>query len=207
MNVTRRNFMLKVGIGAMSGVGLLGATKSARAESCPRVNGSGSYRLGPYDPVKTGDDPVFLITDLGFDETMVFCKVTTNFAAFRFPTAKMGVIELGAYSFAMEMESVSMDPPTIKNEVGSDGPVASFNGVLRSETRIFSGGKLNVFTEDRIGFGCTATQLNSGAKADVSKNNFEMVVRFNPAKEQAAIFGEQPKFCGQLIKGNIIVVA
>jgi hypothetical protein len=100
-----------------------------------------------------------------------------------------------------------MDPPTIKNELNTDGPAASFSGVLRSETRIFRGGKLNVYAEEGIAFGCNATQLSAGAKTDVTKNNFEMVVRFNPAKEQATIFGEQVTFSGRLTVGNIVVVA
>src|SRR5262245_23123930 len=116
MKTTRRTFLAKLGIGAVATAGLVTANSPVRASSvCQRVNGSGSYKLGPFDAAKAGDDPVYLITDLGFDESMVFCKVTTNFAAFRFPTKRIGVIEIGAHSFAMEMESVSMDRPKIED--------------------------------------------------------------------------------------------
>ena len=93
MNFTRRNFLTRFGIGALT-TGLITTGIPVRADNCQtqRVNGVGSSRLGPFDPVKKGNDPVYLLSDLGFDETLVFCKVTTNFAAFIFPTVRMGII-------------------------------------------------------------------------------------------------------------------
>jgi hypothetical protein len=34
-----------------------------------------------------------------------------------------------------------------------------------------------------------------------------MTMQFNPLKEHAAIFGDNPTFAGKLTQGNIVVVA
>lgn len=190
----------------MSLSSLLLAGGSAGAQTaCRRVNGSGSYGLGPFEPLRSGDEPVFLVTDLGFDETMVFCKVATNHAPFRFPTAGMGVVELGAHQFFMDMQSLRIDSLAVLE--GADGPEAVYDGVLRSETRLFSGDRMQRFVEENVSFGCRAVHI-SGAPASVrvTRTNFSMTARFDPAKEHAAIFGREATFAGLLERGNIMVV-
>ena len=179
MITNRRNFLTKVGVCVLAADGVLRGTPAKAA--CQRANGAGSYQLGPFDPVLDGDKPVYLIADLGFDETIIFCKVTTNFAAFRFPTARMGTIDLGAHEFFMEMRSISIDSMAI--DTGTDGPHVHFKGALRSETRVFSGDKQKIFVEDHLAFSCDATLLSSGASINVSKTNFSMTVHFDPSKE------------------------
>ena len=169
------------------------------------MNGVGSSRLGPFDPVKKGDDPVYLLSDLGFDETLVFCKVTTNFAAFKFPTVRMGVINFEPHEFYMDMRSVSIDSMSVVQ--GKDGPEVNYKGILRSETRVFSGEKMKVFIEEHASFGCTAAMAKEIECAKASKNYFSMTARFDRTKEQAAIFGAQVTFAGHLTDGNIIIVA
>src|SRR5262245_53396196 len=121
MNFSRRTFMTRLGL--LASATFLMRPALTRAADCQRASGSGSYALGPFEPVTAGDEPAYLITDLGFDETMIFCKVTTNFAPFKFPTARLGVIDLSAHEFFMDMQSESIDSLTV--EEGSDGPVAS----------------------------------------------------------------------------------
>ena len=204
MNKTsRRSFMAKIGVGTLAAAGVLAVGAPARA-ACQRANGAGSYQLGPFAPVLDGDKPVYLVADWGFDETMAFCKVTTNFAPFRFPTARLGTIDLDAHEFYMEMRSESIDTVTFDN--GPDGPHVNLAGALRSETRVFSGDKQKTFIEDHLTFGCDATLLSADASVDVSKTNFSMIVRFNPSKEHAALFGSVATFSGRLTQGNIIVV-
>jgi hypothetical protein len=203
MNITRRNFLTRFGKGTVASASLFVAHATVAA-ACQRVNGAGSSQLGPFEPVKAGDDPVYLTTDLGFDETMVFCKVTTNFAAFKFPTAQMGVIEFGAHEFFMEMRSVSID--SLRVEEGANGPQALFSGIMRSETRVFSGDRMKIFIEDHVSFGCRTRMGEATGSAQASKNYFSMTARYNPVKEHAAIFGEQVTFAGDLAQGNIIII-
>lgn len=203
MSFSRRSFLKRLGVTGFTAGMFAGQIRAQ--ETCQRVNGSGSYALGPFEPLDVDADPVFLITDLGFDETMLFCKVTTNFAPFRFPTARLGVIEFGAHEFYMDMQSESIEALTI--EQGNDGLVANFTGVLRSETRVFSGARLRTYTEDHIAFGCLASQLSPAARIEISKSNFSMTARFDPNGEHAAIFGDQATFAGRLSQGNIIVNA
>jgi hypothetical protein len=204
MNITRRNFLTKFGIGALATAGLFAQATVAQT-TCSRVSGAGSNNLGPFEPVRAGADPVFLIADMGFDETFVFCKVTTNFAPFKFQTARLGIIDFGAHEFFMDMHSVSIDSLTV--EEGSAGPVANYTGILRSETRVFSGEKLRTYVEEHVAFGCLATQLNETASIEISRTNFVMTARFDPAKEHAAIFGDQATFAGRISRGNIVIVA
>ena len=122
MNLTRHNFLTKFGIGTLTTTGLVAVGMPVSANNCKtqRVNGIGSSRLGPFYPVKKGDDPVYRLSDLGFDETLVFCKVTTNFDAFKFPTVRMGTIDFAPHEFYMDMRSVTVDSMIIVQ--GSDGP-------------------------------------------------------------------------------------
>src|SRR5262249_7818013 len=111
MNVTRRSFLTRFGFGTLAAAGVLATSVPVRA-ACQRVSGAGSYQLGPYNPLENGAEPVYLSTELGFDETMVFCKIVTNFAGFHFPTARMGTVAIGAHEFHMEMRSTSISKMT-----------------------------------------------------------------------------------------------
>lgn len=204
MSATRRHFLKQVGGGLLAAGGLLALPRSARAE-CQRVSGAGSYRLGPFDPAQPSDEMVYLVTDLGFDETMVYCKVTTNFAPFRFVTAKMGTVLLDAHEFFMDMRSIRID--SLEVVQSEDGPRAVYQGSLRVETRLFSGSKMKTFVEDKVRFGCHAIKFGAKASIDISKNNFSMTANFDPSKEHASIFGEQATFAGHVTQGSIIVVA
>src|SRR6185436_19370342 len=115
---------------------------------------------------------VYLLSDLGFDETLVFCKLTTNFAAFKFPTVRMGVIDFAPHEFYMDMRSVSIDSMVINQ--GSNGPEVNYKGILRSETRVFSGDRMKIFVEDHASFGCTAAMARETEGARVSGNYFSM---------------------------------
>src|SRR5262249_10189275 len=145
------------------------------------------------------------LADLGFDETMVYCKITTNFSTFRFPTATMGTLTLDAHEFYMEMRSIRITSVDIVQS--TDGPQATFEGVLRSETRLFSGSRKRTFVEEQVRFGCRAVKLGPGASVEVSNDNFSMTANFDPQKEHARIFGQKATFSGHLTQGNIIVVA
>jgi hypothetical protein len=136
---------------------------------------------------------------------MVFCKITTNFAGLRFATSRMGLVEIPAHEFYMSMESVSISSMTVEDS--ASGPVASFGGILRTETRLFSGDRQRTFIEDSVPFGCEAVGGGQGANIEISATNFSMTAQFNPLKEHAAIFGEKPTFAGRLTQGNIVVVA
>src|SRR5260221_280455 len=82
MRLARRKFLTLSAVGGLL-AGLSFTPKSAMGlATCRRVSGSGSYNIGPFESVVNGAKPVYLVTDLGFDETMVYCKVTTNFDAF-----------------------------------------------------------------------------------------------------------------------------
>ncbi len=89
MSVSRRRFLKRAGTGLVTTAGVLALPRSAHAATGGRrISGSGSYDLGPFDHRDDPDNPdnkVPLTTDLGFDETMVYCKVTTNFEPFIFP--------------------------------------------------------------------------------------------------------------------------
>ena len=203
MSTPRRTFISQFGFGLLASSSLL--LKNPRVQAaCQRVSGVGSSRLGPFDPVKEGNSPVYLLSDLGFDETLVFCKVTTNFEAFKFPTLRMGVIDFAPHEFYMDMRSVSIDSMVINQ--GSNGPEVNYKGVLRSETRVFSGDRMKVFVEDHASFGCTAAMARETEGARVSGNYFSMTARFDRTKEQAAIFGAQVTFAGRLTEGHIVII-
>ena len=204
MNISRRRFFRQAGVGALATASLLTFGSPVRA-SCQRVSGAGSYELGPFDPVKEGGDPVFIVADLGFDETMVFCKITTNFEPLRFP-AKKGVIELGAHEFYMDMKSIRITSMEISQ--GTDGPIAKYAGTLRSETRMrpFNGANMKTMIEEEVLFGCDVIELGPDASIEISKNNFSMTAHFNPRQEHAAIFGETATFAGRITQGNIVVI-
>ena len=136
MSVSRRGFLKHAGTGLVTTAGVLALPGSASAASHGmRVSGSGSYALGPFTH---GDDPnreAYLITDLGFDETMVYCKVTTNFEPLIFPTAELGHVPLAAHTFFMDMQSTRIDSLVVQD--GPDGlPRAIYTGVMSSETRV-----------------------------------------------------------------------
>jgi hypothetical protein len=204
MNTTRRRFLKQAGVGVLATGGLLARSTQAQAANT-RANGSGWYLLGPFDHALEQGKKVFLTSDFGFDETMAFCKIGTNYEPLLFPTAKLGVVKLGAHELFMEMRSLRIEKFEIK--VSKDGPQATFSGTLRSETRLFSGEKTKTIIEEDIDYGCDAYVLGPQAEGQVTKTNFSMNVHFDPQKEHAAIFGEQPTFAGHTIYGNIIVVA
>src|SRR5215467_10127603 len=108
MNTTRRRFLKHAGIGVLAAGGLFAASTPTRASS-QHANGSGWYMLGPFDHALEQGKKVFLTSDFGFDETMAFCKVMTNYEPFLFPTAKLGIVQLGAHELFMEMRSVRID--------------------------------------------------------------------------------------------------
>lgn len=205
MSISRRRFFQQASVGALATASLLTFGSPAKA-SCQRVSGAGSYELGPFDPVKAGDDPVFIVADLGFDETMVFCKITTNFSPLLFP-AKKGIIQLGAHEFYMAMQSIRIS--SVEVSQGTDGPVAKYAGTLRSETRMrpFDGANMKTMVEEEVLFGCDVIQLGPDASVQISKNNFSMTAHFNPRGEHAAIFGETATFAGRITQGNIVVTA
>jgi hypothetical protein len=204
MRISRRIFLRHASVAALA-TGPLSAIGSAPPPSCQRVSGAGSYTLGPFDPLKDGDDPVFLVTDLGFDETMVFCTIRTN-APMLFQTAKQGLFELGANEFFMDMQSIRIASVTIQD--GADGPHAVFAGTLRSETRLpLLGGKPQTIVEEEVLFGCDVTEFGPEANIEASKTNFSMTAHFDPRKQHAAIFGQEPTFAGRLTRGNIVIIA
>ena len=204
MNISRRRFLQQTSVGVLATGGMLAMSVPVRAAN-QRANGSGWYSIGPFDHALEQGKQVFLTSDFGFDETMAFCKIMTNYEPFLFPSAKLGVVKLGAHEFFMEMRSTSIDKFAIS--LGSDGPQASFSGSLRSETRLFSGDKLKTIIEEDIDYGCDAYVLGPQAAAQITKTEFSMNVHFDPAKEHAAIFGERPTFAGHTTYGHIIVVA
>jgi hypothetical protein len=204
MSLARRDFLKGFGGGALLTLSLFAKDVPVRADGCERANGAGSYQVGPF-PALDNADSVYLDTELGFDETMVFCKVVTNFTAFRFPTATMGLIDFQPHEFSMDMRSVTIDSLVIKDNL--EGPVVNFAGVLRSETRVFSGDRMKTFIEDHVAFGCEAINLSQEASIQVSRKNFPMTAQFDPLKEHAAIFGDQATFAGRLTQGNIIIMA
>ncbi len=203
VHATRRDFLKRLGVGLVAGSGLVAVGTARAQEVCERVNGSGSYLLGPFDPVEPGMDPVYLVSDLGFDETMLFCKVSTNYQPFRFPTASMGVVEFGPHEFFMDMQSLVIE--RLQVEETDLGLTAVYKGAMRSETRIFSGDRAQTFVEESISFGCRARHGPVGDVA-VSEANFAMTAHFTPGKEHAAIFGEEVTFAGQVTTGNITVI-
>ena len=173
-----------------------------------RVSGSGSYALGPFPH---GDDPngqAYLITDLGFDETMVYCKVTTNFEPLIFPTAERGNVPLPAHTFFMDMQSTRIDSLEVQD--GPDGfPEAIYRGVMSSETRVGLHGDPNqmIFIEHEIAYDCVAEDDNAGTPVEVaiSKNVFSMKGYFSPEGGHHALFGPEFTFAGTLTSGNIVV--
>jgi hypothetical protein len=202
MFIARRRFLKGFGIAAFAPLTLF---TDEVPTSCRRANGAGSYALGPFQAVDPQGDPVFLMTDLGFDETMAYCKVTTNFAPFRFPTATMGTVDFGAHEFFMDMQSVSVN--MVEIEDSPDGPVLSMSGILRSETRLFSGSRTVTYIEENISFGCEAGNTRLDPSIEISPRNFVMTANFDPLGDHAAIFGANARFGGTLTQGNIIIVA
>ena len=198
MNVTRRKFLTGLGAGLLASSTMMPALGRT---TCQRISGFGSYLLGPFDPVVDGAEPVYLTTDLGFDESALFCKVSTNYAPFKFPTARLGVVEFDAYEFFMDMQSTSINSLTI--EETDMGYVANFQGILRSVTRLYNGDRAVEYVEEDISFGCLATEL--APRVSVSEENFSMMASFDPVKGQAAIFGPEATFAGRLTVGQITV--
>ncbi len=203
MRWTRRNFLRRLGLSAVTGGGLLMISGARAQQACGRINGAGSYLLGPFEATGAGAGEVFLVTDMGFDETMIFCKVSTNTQPFRFPTATMGVVEFAAHEFYMDMQSVRID--TVDIVSGSSGPEAILEGVLRSETRLFTGDARQSFVEEQAPFTLTARPHVFGIEG--SDINLSMTARFDSGKEHAAVFGEEVTFAGHVTQGSIIVVA
>ncbi len=202
MNTTRRRFLGQAGVGLLATGGLFAVQTKTRAAT-QRANGSGWYLIGPFDNALEPGKSVFLTSDFGFDETMAFCKVATNYDPLLFPTAKLGIVKLAAHEFFMEMRSVRIDKFEVT--VGSDGPQATFSGTLRSETRLFSGDKLKTIIEEDVDYGCDAYVLGPQAQAQITATNFSMTAHYDPTKDHAAIFGETATFAGHTVYGNIIV--
>ena len=209
MSVSRRGFLKHAGTGLATTAGVLAFPGSARAASHGmRVSGSGSYALGPFPH---GDDPngqAYLITDLGFDETMVYCKVTTNFEPLIFPTAERGNVPLPAHTFFMDMQSTRIDSLEVQD--GPDGlSKAIYRGVMSSETRVGLHGDPNqmIFIEHEIAYDCVAEDDNAGTPVEVaiSKNFFSMTGHFSPGGGHRALFGPMFTFKGTLTGGNIVI--
>jgi hypothetical protein len=173
---------------------------------CQRVSGAGSYRIGPFDPVEADGEPAYLVTDLGFDETMVFCKVTTNFQPFRFPTASMGTIAFQPHQFGMDMRSSLIS--SLKVEETERGLIAVYEGLMRSTTWVFNAeeGAMTEIVEDAIAFGCRAG-MSDESVIEITPHSFSMTAHFNPNLAHAAIFGEEAVFAGPLQQGSIVIVA
>ena len=209
MSVSRRGFLKHAGTGLVTTAGVLALPGSASAASHGmRVSGSGSYALGPFPH---GDDPngqAYLITDLGFDETMVYCKVTTNFEPLIFPTAELGSVPLPAHTFFMDMQSTRIDSLEVQD--GPDGlSKAIYRGVMSSETRVGLHGDPNqmIFIEHEIAYDCVAEDDNAGTPVEVaiSKNFFSMTGHFSPGGGHHMLFGPQFTFEGTLTGGNIVI--
>jgi hypothetical protein len=203
-STSRRRFLRQAGVGLVATGGLRAVNSRARAAD-QRANGSGWYLLGPFAHALDPGKSVFLTSDFGFDETMAFCKIATNYDPLLFPTAKLGVVKLGAHELFMEMRSSYIDKFEVT--MGANGPQATFSGGLRSETRLFSGDKLKTIIEEDIDYSCDAYVLGPQAQAQITATNFSMSVHFDPTKDHASIFGEQPTFAGHTVYGNIIVQA
>jgi len=202
MKATRRRFLEYLGMGALATGGVL-LNRVRAQDTCRRVSGGGSYLLGPYRGVGERAESVYLVTDLGFDETMLFCTVRTNYAAFQFPTATMAVVELNAHEFFMDMESVRINSVEVQDT--DDGLQAVYSGILRSQTRLFSGDKMQTIDEGHVVFGCYTTMLDPRSNVYVTGMNFSMTASFDPKGGHAAIFGEEATFAGHLMRGNIVI--
>ena len=212
MSVSRRRFLKRAGAGLVTTAGVLALPGSASAASGGRrISGSGSYDLGPFDhrdDPNNPDNKVPLTTDLGFDETMVYCKVTTNFEPFIFPAYNpaFGMVPVDAHSFFMDMQSTRIDRLDIVD--GPDGqPRAIYEGVMRSITRANVAGTLYEFDEQEIPYGCVADDDPFGTPAEVgiSKNSFSMTGYFDPAGGHHNLFGPEFTFAGTLTSGNIVI--
>ncbi len=210
MSVSRRRFLKRAGTGLVATASVLALPRSAHAATGGRrISGSGSYDLGPFphrDEPENPDRRVPLTTDLGFDETMVYCKVTTNFEPFIFTTFGMGPVELEAHSFFMDMQSTRIDRLDIVD--GPDGqPQAIYEGVMRSITRAKVGETMFEFDEKEIRYGCVADDDPFGTPAEVgiSKNSFSMTGYFDPAGGHHVLFGPEFTFAGTLTSGNIVI--
>ena len=210
MSVSRRGFLKHAGTGLVTTAGVLALPGSASAASHGmRVSGSGSYALGPFPH---GDDPngqAYLITDLGFDETMVYCKVTTNFEPLMFTAHNPAYSgRLAAHTFFMDMQSTRIDSLVVQD--GPDGfPRALYTGVMSSETRVGPHGDPNQlrFIEHEIAYDCVAEDENAGTLVQVaiSKNFFSMTGHFSPGGGHHSLFGPKFTFEGTLASGNIII--
>jgi len=207
MSVSRRRFLKRTGAGLVTTAGVLALPRSASAASGGRrISGSGSYDLGPFMHADDPNRQAFLTTDLGFDETMVYCKVTTNFEPFIFPTFGMGPVTLNAHSFFMDMQSTRIDRLDIVD--GPDGqPQAIYEGVMRSITRAQVGEMMFEFDEEEIRYGCVADDDPFGTPGEVgiSKNRFSMTGYFDPAGGHHVLFGPEFTFAGTMTSGNIVI--
>ena len=205
MSFSRRGFLKYAGTGLVTTAGVLtlGPT-TAKAANGVRVNGSGSYNLGPFEHGLNPEQEAFLVTDLGFDETMLFCKVTTNFDPFLFPSAGLGVVPLAEHEFFMDMQSTRIDSLVVED--GPDGPRALYTGVMRSETRVFSGSSQATYIEEEIGYDCEAEDhFGTPSETEITENVFSMTAHFASGGGHAALFGESATFAGTLTSGNIVI--
>jgi hypothetical protein len=203
MYIARRKFLKGFSI---AGIAIVAPLRLFTDEvpSCPRANGAGSYQIGPYQSTEAAGEDVYLTADMGFDETMAFCKISTNYAPLRFATMSMGSIDLGAHEFFMEMQSTTISNFTLEDT--PDGPKFTMSGTMRSETRVLSGSRMQTYIEENIAFGCEAGSTTLSPSIQISARNFFMSPRFDPQGDHAAIFGDEPHFGGTLTKGNIIIV-
>ena len=201
--------MKHAGTGLATTAGVLAFTGSSSAASGGmRVNGAGSYDLGPFPHRDDPNRQAFLTTDLGFDETMVYCKVTTNFDPLVFPTFELGNVPLAAYTFFMDMQSTRIDSLVVED--GPNGlPQAVYRGVMSSETRVGPHGDpgQQIFIEHEIAYDCVAEDDNAGTPVEVaiSKNFFSMTGHFSPGGGHHALFGPLFTFAGTLTGGNIVI--
>ena len=207
MSVSRRRFLKRTGAGLVTTAGVLALPRSASAATGGRrISGSGSYDLGPFPHGSDPNRQTFLTTDLGFDETMVYCKVTTNFEPFIFPTHGLGPVTVEAHAFFMDMQSTRIDRLDIMD--GPDGqPQAIYAGVMRSITRARVGETMYEFDEKEIRYGCVADDdpLGTPAEVGISKNYFSMTGYFDPAGGHHVLFGPEFTFAGNLTSGNIVI--
>ena len=198
---SRREFIKRGGLYTLAGAGMAAIATPGQAQICPRVSGAGSYLLGPFQNYKDPNKQGYLVTDLGFDETTVWCKVATNYDPIIFPTAQLGPVELIEHTFFMDMQATEITDLHVT--VGSDGPQASFRGRVRTVTVVFPG-EDQIIVDEICDFGCDATQLSQSAGIVVDKHNFSMTADFQDPTH-VAIFGTPATFAGRLIRGAITI--
>jgi hypothetical protein len=157
--------------------------------------------LGPFQHAKIADRQAYLTTDLGFDETTVWCKVATNYDAIIFPTAQLGPVTILEHEFFMDMQSTELTD--LQVTVGPDGPQASFRGTIRTVTVVFAGAN-QIIIDETCAFGCDAIQLSQSASIVVNRQNFSMTADFAEPNHRA-IFGSPATFAGRLVRGAITI--